>query len=223
MFLFLVIIQIQAGFNHKGNRYEIHTLTAYNKGLQVFINYGPHDNRKLLTEYGFILPKNLHNTVTFSSDLLYSVTVTEMPGISKRKRDVILVNQLDKDLFCSEENGISWRMLVLLRILAMDEDNFKQEWQKLFTGEKLSEKVESRVFRWMQCLIKRVLESYEQTYKYDLSNCLENCSDLPVNMQLALQLRNQEKEILSNVLNMVTFSQETSHAEEKGRESFDGD
>ena len=112
---------------------------------------------------------------------------------------------------------------MLLRILAMDEDNFKREWQKLFTGEKLSEKVESRVFRWMQCLIKRVLESYEQTYKYDLSNCLENCSDLPVNMQLALQLRNQEKEILSNVLNMVTFSQETSHAEEKGRESFDGD
>ncbi|WP_459806196.1 hypothetical protein, partial [Herbidospora sp. RD11066] len=74
---------------------------------------------------------------------------------------------MDKDLFCSEENGISWRMLVLLRILAMDEVNFKREWQKLSTGEKPSEKVESRVFRWMQCLIKRVLESYEQTYKYD--------------------------------------------------------
>ena len=195
---------MQAGFNQESCCYEIYTLTEYNKGLQVFINYGPHDNTRLLMEYGFILPKNLHNTVTFSQDLVYSIVLPEIGGISQRKKEVISLNQLDKDLCCSEENGLSWSALVLLRILAMDEDSFKKDWQRVLTGDCLSEDVELRVLQWSQCLIQGVLKSYEEA---------ENASviylaihDNPsMNLQLVLQLRYQEKQILRNALETVNL------------------
>jgi hypothetical protein len=33
---------------------------------QVFIGYGPHNNIKLLIEYGFVLQKNYCNLITFT-------------------------------------------------------------------------------------------------------------------------------------------------------------
>ena len=160
-------------------------------------------------EYGFILPKNLHDTVTFSRDLVYSVVIPEISGISKRKKEVISFNELDKQLFCSEENCVSWSTLVLFRVLAMDENGFKRDWQKVLTGEPLGDEVELRVLQWKQCLIRRVLECYEHSDKDDVSH-LASHDPMSVNMHLALQLRKQEKQILRNVLEMVTFPQDNN-------------
>jgi len=153
-------------------------------------------------EYGFILPKNLHNTVKFSWDILYAVVMTDISGISKRKRETISFNQLDKDLCCSEENGLSWSTLLLLRILAMDEDSFKRERQRVLTGERIGEEVEKRVLQWKQCLIQKVLETYGEADRNDVIHVKSN-GHLSENMQLALQLRNQEKQILGSALEIV--------------------
>ena len=171
----------------------------------MFINYGPHDNRKLFIEYGFILPKNLHNTVAFTEDQVYSVVMSDIFGISRKKREIIAVNELHKDLCCSEENGLSWNLLVLLRILAMSEEDFKRHWQRIITGEFLGEEIEQRVLRWRQCLIGRVLESYKADDKGD-TDCLMSDNQLSLNMKLALQLRNQEKQILTNALDLLEIS-----------------
>ena len=55
--------QVKAGFDESTGFFEIHTDIPYKRGNQVFISYGPHDNTKLLLEYGFILPENQHNQV----------------------------------------------------------------------------------------------------------------------------------------------------------------
>ena len=55
--------QVRAGFDENTGFFEIHTEIPYRRGSQVFISYGPHDNTKLLLEYGFILPENQHNEV----------------------------------------------------------------------------------------------------------------------------------------------------------------
>ncbi|KAG5877641.1 hypothetical protein JTB14_038319 [Gonioctena quinquepunctata] len=45
--------------------YQLRTLTDCRKHDQVFISYGPHDNVKLLMEYGFFIPGNTYDTVKF--------------------------------------------------------------------------------------------------------------------------------------------------------------
>lgn len=186
--------------------YEIHTLTEYKKGKQVFINYGPHDNRKLLIEYGFILPKNLHNAVTFSQDLVYSVAMPEICGVSRKKKEIIAVNQLEKDLSCSEENGLSWNVLTLLRILAMNEEDVGKRWQRILTGEFQDEGMERTVRRWRQQLILKVLECYEEADNFNGNDCLSIHSQQSLNMELALKLRFQEKQILKNALKLAKVS-----------------
>lgn len=173
--------------------------------MQVFINYGPHDNRKLLLEYGFILPHNLHNTVPFSEDLIYSVVLPDIFGISRKKREIIAVNELHKDLCCSEGSGLSWNLLVLLRVLAMKEDHFKRHWQRVLTGEFLGEDVENRVSQWRQNLIERVLISYELDEK-NIAKFLSSDIQRSENAKLALSLRNQEKHILQNALDLLKIS-----------------
>lgn len=156
-------------------------------------------------EYGFILPKNMHSTVPFSKDLVFSLVMPEMSGISQRKRELLSCNQLYNDLCCSEENGLSWSALVLLRILAMDEDNFKKDWHRVLTGESLGKEVELRVSLWIKCLIERLLQSYEEADK-GVAAHLMNRNNLSVNLRLALQLQNQEKQILENALQMLKLS-----------------
>ena len=55
--------QVDVGVNPSSGLYEIRTLVPYRPYEQVFISYGPHDNTRLLAEYGFVLPDNQHNTM----------------------------------------------------------------------------------------------------------------------------------------------------------------
>ncbi|XP_014680513.1 PREDICTED: SET domain-containing protein 4-like, partial [Priapulus caudatus] len=58
--------QVEAGFNALSGCYEIRTLTPYHRHEQPLICYGAHDNRTLLLEYGFTLPRNPHGVVLFT-------------------------------------------------------------------------------------------------------------------------------------------------------------
>lgn len=191
---------MKAGFNKDSNKYEIFTISSYKKGVQVFINYGPHDNRKLLVEYGFILPKNVHNVIPVPLKLLHSVVMPKISKLSRGKKEVILRNRLNMNLFCSEQSGLSWTALVFLRVLAMDEDSFKMNREKVLVGEQMSNELELKVEGWRQCLLWKLLHSYEELDRN--GEHLLRHGPLSRNAQVVLQLRNQEKQILSNAMKM---------------------
>ncbi|ELU17670.1 hypothetical protein CAPTEDRAFT_97123, partial [Capitella teleta] len=61
-----VDVEVNARFDDSSKSYKITTLTACKPYDQVFINYGPHSNEKLLLEYGFTLPCNPHNNISLT-------------------------------------------------------------------------------------------------------------------------------------------------------------
>lgn len=130
----------------------------------------------------------------------------EICGVSRKKKEIIAVNQLEKDLSCSEENGLSWNVLTLLRILAMNEEDVGKRWQRTLTGEFQDEGMERTVRRWRQQLILKVLECYEEADNFNGNDCLSIYSQQSLNLELALELRFQEKQILKNALKLAKLS-----------------
>ncbi|XP_008515076.1 SET domain-containing protein 4 isoform X4 [Equus przewalskii] len=80
-------VQVQAGFNEETRCYEIRTVSSCRKHEEVFICYGPHDNQRLLLEYGFVSIHNPHACVYVSKDIL----VKYLPSTDKQMKKKISI------------------------------------------------------------------------------------------------------------------------------------
>ncbi|XP_074662352.1 SET domain-containing protein 4-like [Tubulanus polymorphus] len=114
-------VKVEANFNVVTRCYEIRSLVNFPRYSQVFICYGPHDNGKLLLEYGFILPLNPHNAVIFQFDDITSVKQKFKIEVMDKKLRILHEKGL-KDFHCSLE-GCSWDLLKACEILSLDYDN----------------------------------------------------------------------------------------------------
>ena len=176
-------VEIQAGFCQKTKCYRIKSTQNVLRGQEVFINYGPHDNDRLLIDYGFVLEKNDNNKVPLKREL---IAVVERLCSAQMKNSGACVRDLDskmeflkrreffKQIFTCEEEGPSWNLLCCLRILLSScNSNSKQhDFDQLigctstpdlakfcvesFDGVNIS--LESSV---LDCLIDMLKESYE--------------------------------------------------------------
>ncbi|KAM9173373.1 SET domain-containing protein 4 isoform 2-T4 [Pangshura tecta] len=63
-------VQVKAAFNEQTRCYEIRTDSHCKRHEELFICYGPHDNQRLLLEYGFIAINNPQSGVYVSADIL---------------------------------------------------------------------------------------------------------------------------------------------------------
>ena len=146
-------------------------------------------------DYGFALPNNIHSIFKFIPDDIYTF-LKPKNSISRRKLDIILKSKLENDLSCSQEGGLSWSLLSMLRLLALDEEALPS-WERVLTGCPVSAANERQVELWAVHLIQHTLE-----------HCCSQNSDmvdsspegLTPNMLLALQLRNEEVSILQETL-----------------------
>ncbi|GIY21274.1 SET domain-containing protein 4 [Caerostris darwini] len=91
-------VQVQAGFNQKTKCYEIISLSEFRKFSQVFINYGSHDSCKLFLEYGFVIPNNNNDYISFSiDDILLAYENVQLPlQLISSKLQFITQNNLIK-------------------------------------------------------------------------------------------------------------------------------
>lgn len=113
-----------------GPLYQLYTTVAYPKYEQLFISYGALDNAKLLTEYGFFVPNNKHDSIEIKRKDIDNY----LKLVPYRIKMLIANENLDKNLFVSRVNGFSHNVRVLIYILcnashattAADENKFKK-------------------------------------------------------------------------------------------------
>lgn len=73
-YFFFHSLKVKAAFNEQKRRYEIWTNSQCRKHQEVLICYGPHDNHRLLLEYGFVAMDNPHSSVYVSPGGIYGLS-----------------------------------------------------------------------------------------------------------------------------------------------------
>ncbi|XP_067421650.1 SET domain-containing protein 4 [Emydura macquarii macquarii] len=134
-------VQVKAAFNEQTRCYEIWTDSHCRRHEELFICYGPHDNQRLLLEYGFVAINNPHSAVYVSTDILLTPI---FPADKQRNMKLSILK--DHDLLENltfGRDGPSWRLLTALKLLCLEADEFTY-WKKVLLGDTISARNEER-------------------------------------------------------------------------------
>lgn len=109
--------KVQACVSKFDGFYHVKTMKPYRRYSQVFIHYGDHSNVKLFLEYGFIISKNIHDTLPLDFEEIHSVVQEQGPSnINKLTYNFLKSHDILSNLhLCAE--GISWSAKVLIYVL----------------------------------------------------------------------------------------------------------
>jgi len=130
-----------------GGDYQIVTNNAISKHNQVFINYGPHSNTKLLLEYGFFLPNNPHESFPVSKDHFrsYCDQRKSVPQNFEEKMNLLSQQKLCCNVNISSD-GLSWNGKACLQVLLMSRLELKNWFTVYDTAESESVAKEAGLF-----------------------------------------------------------------------------
>lgn len=185
-------VQVKAAFNEKTRCYEIRTASRCRKHQEVFICYGPHDNQRLLLEYGFVAFGNPHACVPVSGEML----VRYLPAADK---------QVHKKLCILEEHGLtgnltfgwdgpSWRLLTALKLLFLEAERFTS-WKRVLLGEVISDVNEKASLGVAQKICSDFISETHAVLR-KVSDMKEGKESLISQLSLVEALRKEELEIL---------------------------
>ncbi|AWP14567.1 putative SET domain-containing protein 4 [Scophthalmus maximus] len=189
-------VQVKASFNDATRCYEIRSVSGTVRYQQAFINYGSHDNQRLLLEYGFVAPGNPHSVVYVDADLLCDVLRGDRSLDQKRK--FLKENNFVHNLTVSSD-GPSWRLMTALRLLSMPQTLYRQ-WKAVLLGQAVCEEREEWSVHTAVTLCQRLLQDTNAALE-KISDLLRQC-DPAVREQLDVvqSLRQEERCILGRCL-----------------------
>ncbi|XP_030058057.1 SET domain-containing protein 4 isoform X2 [Microcaecilia unicolor] len=186
------VVQVKAAFNEKNRCYEIIAGSNCRKHEQVFICYGPHDNQRLLLEYGFVASRNPHSSVFVSTDvLLHHVSPTDKQ-IPKKLSLLKEHNFLENLTF--GRDGPSWKLLTAVKLLCLGSGEFMC-WKKVLLGETVSDINEQNSLALVRNLCYHLIEETHDALR-KLSLLKSERMDLEQHLALVETLRREELQIL---------------------------
>ncbi|KAM6915900.1 SET domain-containing protein 4 [Xenentodon cancila] len=189
-------VQVKASFNPVRRCYEIRSVSRTLHYQQAFINYGCHDNQRLLLEYGFVASNNPHSVVYVDTDLLCDVLRSDKSLDKKIK--FLRENDYLRNLSVSSD-GPSWRLMTALRLLLLPTTLY-HHWKAVLLGQIVCEETEEWTVQTAKTLCQRLLQDTDRALD-KISYLLQQCEQ-PVREQLTVvrSLRQEEKCILESCL-----------------------
>ncbi|KAG8000274.1 SET domain-containing protein 4 [Nibea albiflora] len=189
-------VQVKASFNDVTRCYEIRSVSGTLRYQQAFINYGSHDNQRLMLEYGFVAPCNPHSVVYISTDLLIDVLRGDRSLDQKIK--FLRENDFLHNLTVSSE-GPSWRLMTALRLLSLPQTLY-QHWRAVLLGQGVCEEREEWSIQAAKTICQRLRQDTHTAL--DKISLLLQQGDQSVQEQLDVvrSLRQEERCILGSCL-----------------------
>ncbi|XP_012696234.2 SET domain-containing protein 4 [Clupea harengus] len=128
-------VQVTAEFSQANRCYEIRSVQGCRKFNQAFICYGPHDNQRLLLEYGFVAPSNPHAVVYVdlgTLKLCFNDWDKQLPQklLFLKEHDFLMNLTFGLD-------GPSWRLMTALRLLSLKPEQYAC-WKTVLLGAAVS-------------------------------------------------------------------------------------
>ncbi|XP_056147562.1 SET domain-containing protein 4 [Lampris incognitus] len=189
-------VKVAASFNPVTKCYEIRTAAGIQCYQQAFINYGSHDNQRLLLEYGFVAPGNPHSVVYVETDQLCNVLRGDRSLDQKMK--FLKENNFSHNLTVSSD-GPSWRLMTVLRLFALPQTMYPH-WKAVLLGQAVSAEREQWSIQIAQTLCQQLLQGTHAALN-KISQLFQQC-DQPIREQLDAvnSLRQEERGILESCL-----------------------
>ncbi|KAM6997896.1 SET domain-containing protein 4 isoform 1-T1 [Tautogolabrus adspersus] len=196
-------VQVQASFNEATCCYEIRNVSGTHQYKQAFINYGSHDNQRLMLEYGFVTSGNPHSVVYVDTDLLCEVLKGDR-SLDQKIR-FLRENNFLHNLTVSCE-GPSWRLMTALRLLSLPQTLYHQ-WRAVLLGQAVCEDREQWSVQTAKTLCHRLLQDTHKAVD-KISFLLQQC-DQSTREQLDVvqALRQEERCILGSCLEALKGTQ----------------
>ncbi|XP_070696721.1 SET domain-containing protein 4 [Pempheris klunzingeri] len=189
-------VQVKASFNEVTRCYEIRSVSGTLRYQQAFINYGSHDNQRLMLEYGFVAPGNPHCVVYVDTDLLRDVLRGDRSLDQKMK--FLRENNFLHNLTVSSE-GPSWRLMTALRVLSLPQALY-HHWKAVLLGHVVCEDREEWSVQTAKTLCLRLLQD-THTALERISHLLQQCEQsVREQLDVVKSLRQEERCILGNCL-----------------------
>ncbi|KAM6420060.1 SET domain-containing protein 4 isoform 1-T1 [Pluvialis apricaria] len=192
-------VQVKAAFNEQTRSYEIRTNSRCKKYKEVFICYGPHDNQRLLLEYGFVAMNNPHSCVYVTSDTLLKC----FPPLDKQRNAKISILK-DHDFL---ENltfgwdGPSWRLLTALKLLSLGADEFTC-WRRTLLGDVISARNEQQTLTVTAKICHFLIEETQRAL-LQISQLKRNKENLKKHLALVEALRLEDLKILQKSAEII--------------------
>ena len=165
-------VSVRAAVGRAG--YQIVSLSPVQKYHQAFISYGPHDNTKLLLEYGFFLNNNPHESfnISLEDDVLQFVETSDLVFHHVDKKIRLIRDQgLHLKLSISSD-GFTWSLKTVLKIMTLTEESARNILEKIYSEEEEDHGHCSLYLSFLSYLEAKLLQ-----HKMQMKNILPNCSN----------------------------------------------
>lgn len=164
---------------------------------QIFINYGNHNNTKLLHEYGFIVQNNQADFLEFSLDDVnnYIKNHSELKHmvVPKHKYKFIRDHNLDSQLYIDINDGLNHNFKAILAILLLPQNLYNLT--QVAFGDELD-------FNDVKTYAEQIIVNKKMELK-NLYELLSNEENLSQSASMCLEYFKESIEIINRVLNTL--------------------